>query len=410
MFPVDPNEPRILTWMRNRRVRRTITLTFLWLFLAFVLFRFRDVLLPFGLAFLLAFILDPVVDFLSTKRIARRRFPRAAWIIAIYIIVGGFLAFFGSWAVAQIGRELAGLTQVSKTIVGDVTAMASDFLDTAQRFAEENALPVERDEIEAVVQRNIEQAADSISQNASSLLRVGSNIVGVTLRAVFGSFLVLMLTAFISIDRVRILKFFYSMVPPEYRPAYRTILKGMSTGLAGVVRGQATICLANGILTFIGLWLLDVKLPLILATIATVFSLIPIFGSILSTIPIVTMALTDSFAKGVFALLWIIGIHLVEANFLNPKIMGDAAKIHPVVVVFVLIVGESTAGLMGALFAVPIAAVVITIFKFLHRRALEGPDGAELSRTVEFDLDEVHERVAAATAASASLPPEAPSK
>ena len=64
-------------------------------------------------------------------------------------------------------------------------------------------------------------------------------------------------------------------------------------------------------------------------------------------------------------LAWIIGIHLVEANFLNPKIMGDAAKIHPVLVVFALIAGEHSYGLVGALFAVPVASIIQTIFVVL---------------------------------------------
>ena len=65
-----------------------------------------------------------------------------------------------------------------------------------------------------------------------------------------------------------------------------------------------------------------------------------------------------------FVLAWIIGIHLVEANFLNPKIMGDAAKIHPVLVVFALIAGEHSYGLVGALFAVPVASIIQTIFVY----------------------------------------------
>ena len=75
-------------------------------------------------------------------------------------------------------------------------------------------------------------------------------------------------------------------------------------------------------------------------------SLIPIFGSILSSIPIVAIALVSSghastSSRGVYVLGWIIVIHLIEANFLNPKIMGDAAKIHPVLVVFALIAGRA---------------------------------------------------------------------
>jgi predicted PurR-regulated permease PerM len=67
--------------------------------------------------------------------------------------------------------------------------------------------------------------------------------------------------------------------------------------------------------------------------------------------------------------LWIIGIHLLEANLLNPKIMGDAAKIHPVLVVLALVVGEHYHGLAGALFAVPIMSVFVTVWKAARHRA-----------------------------------------
>ncbi len=112
---------------------------------------------------------------------------------------------------------------------------------------------------------------------------------------------------------------------------------------------------------------------------AGVFSFIPVFGSILSSVPIVAVALTSgphgfSFSTGLGTLGWIVGIHLLEANLLNPKIIGTAAKMHPVVVVFALMVGEETGGLIGALLAVPIASIVQAIFLYFRRRQpLEAP-------------------------------------
>jgi predicted PurR-regulated permease PerM len=98
-------------------------------------------------------------------------------------------------------------------------------------------------------------------------------------------------------------------------------------------------------------------------------SLIPIFGSILSSVPIIAIALISSgtfdLTQGVKMLAWICGIHLLEANVFNPKIMGDAAKIHPVLVVFALIAGEHSYGLVGALFAGPVASMIQTIFASL---------------------------------------------
>jgi len=116
-----------------------------------------------------------------------------------------------------------------------------------------------------------------------------------------------------------------------------------------------------------------VKYPLLLGLLACVMSLVPIFGSVLSSIAIVAIALIASGSfdlfRGLKVLLWIIGIHQLEANFLNPKIMGGAAKIHPVLVVFALIAGEHSYGLVGALFAVPVASIMQTMFKYFRRRS-----------------------------------------
>src|SRR5262249_61403578 len=102
-------------------------------------------------------------------------------------------------------------------------------------------------------------------------------------------------------------------------------------------------------------------------------SFILVCGSILSSVPIVTVALGSgtsglSLSTGLAVLAWIIGIHLLEANLFNPKIIGSAAKIHPVVVVFALMVGETTGGLIGALLAVPIASMGQAMFLFFRGR------------------------------------------
>jgi predicted PurR-regulated permease PerM len=106
----------------------------------------------------------------------------------------------------------------------------------------------------------------------------------------------------------------------------------------------------------------------VLALVATVLSLIPIFGSIISAIPAVALGLTQSVGTAVFVFVWIIGIHQIEANVLNPKIMGDAAKIHPVLVIFSLLVGEHFFHTVGALLAVPCMSIAQSVFTHVRAR------------------------------------------
>jgi len=150
----------------------------------------------------------------------------------------------------------------------------------------------------------------------------------------------------------------------------------MDRGLAGVVRGQLIICGVNAVLSGIGFYLLDLKYWTFLTVIAGVMSIVPIFGSILSTIPAVIVALPDGMHVALLTLAWIVGIHQIEANLLNPKIMGDAARVHPVLVVFALLGGEHIAGIVGALLAVPVLSIAQTLFLYLRERYLGVPRGS----------------------------------
>lgn len=209
--------------------------------------------------------------------------------------------------------------------------------------------------------------------NVARLVEMTRALITGVFKGVFTFFLMLMVAAFITIDADRIRAYFRSLVPPEWAGDAAVLIRRIDRSLAGVVRGQVTICMVNGILTFAGLLLFGVKFAFLLATVATFFALIPIFGTIISSVPIVLMGLAQSWRAGLGMLFWIIGIHALEAYFLNPKIMGTAARIHPVVVVFALIAGERTYGLLGALFGVPVAAVLVACFEFARRKAQPVP-------------------------------------
>ena len=87
----------------------------------------------------------------------------------------------------------------------------------------------------------------------------------------------------------------------------------------------------------------------------------------MSSIPIVLIAATDGIDTGILALVWIVFIHVAEANILNPLIMGSHAQMHPVVIVFALLAGEHSFGAWGALLAVPTMSIIQACFRFyLH--------------------------------------------
>jgi predicted PurR-regulated permease PerM len=219
-----------------------------------------------------------------------------------------------------------------------------------------------------LVREFIRIKAEALKQDLPGRLGKGAvSVAGTLVLSIYMFFLILMLTAFIVMDRKGIAQFFASLPPPRYQSAYRSLITYVDDGLAGVIRGQLVICAVNGLLTYLGMLILGVPYALLLATVAGVLSLIPVFGTIVSSIPIVLIALTDGVDTGVLALAWIVLIHVLEANLLNPLIMGSHARMHPVIIIFALLAGEHSFGIWGALLAVPTASIIQSCFRFyLH--------------------------------------------
>jgi predicted PurR-regulated permease PerM len=389
---------RLLELLADKRVQRGALLVLLWVPALVVLLVVREVLMPFLLAFALAYVITPPVRWLSSRPLpGGRTLPRWASVISLYVVTAGLVWMGGRIFVPQLYKEVQRLGSESSALFEQL----SDDNIAAKTAAlgawiEKNDLPIHIVTVEDEEDAAVDGAAPvnasggvinvDVTGAVQDLIRKGKEFardraleaasqvqgaIAFTVRFVFSSFLVLMLTAFIVADTAKFGALLSTITPVGDRETLRDLARRIDRGLSGVVRGQLTICVINGVLTLIGLLLLKVKFAFLLATVAAVFSLIPIFGSILSTIPIVIVGLSSGPSTAVLAVLWIVGIHALEANFLNPKIMGDAAKIHPVLVVLALVIGEHYYGLTGALFAVPLMSALVTIWKAARQRAMK---------------------------------------
>jgi putative heme transporter len=354
------------------RRKRLVILACLWGAIAAVFLVFRSVVMPFAGAALIAYLVQPLVARITQLRVAGRAVPHWAAILLIYALffVGVYLFLIA--LVPQLYRELA---RISGDGVAFVNSLTPEYLQSLAHRLEGRlgGYGIPAVDLEQLLNDSVARLSVLVRENLGNIVGVSRNIIAAVLTGIFGLFFMLMVAAFFSIDALHIRRYFGTLIPPEYAADARALLERIDRSLAGVVRGQATICVVNGILTAIGLLVFGVKFAFLLATIATLFSLIPIFGTIISSVPIVLIALADGFQKGLAILLWIIGIHALEAYFLNPKIMGQAARIHPVLVAFSLIAGERLYGLVGALFAVPIAALFVACFDFARTKAQPTP-------------------------------------
>jgi len=403
-----------------------------------VLVFFREVLTPFALAVVLAYVLAPVVAGLQRLRVGQRRMPRWVAVVLVYVTLlgalGGAVAFAAPRLVVEITRAAREapeaihalreewLPQVERALRSAAALYGDDeepVTEPTPSPADEDAPPgirvvpnedgsyeirlpadgieivhedddayrvridrrtrAERRDLVAFVADSIRDFFSDTEAYAGTALRGAQTVVRKVVGGVFSFFIMLMLSAYILVTSDRILTFFRRLSRPSRRDRFDDLVARIDRGLAGVVRGQLLIALVNGVLSGIGFWLLDLPYWPVLTLIATVLSIIPIFGAIISSVPAVLVGLQLGVGTAALVLVWIIVIHQIEANLLNPKIMGDAAKVHPVLVVFALLAGEHVFGIVGALLAVPLLSITQSVFLHFREVALGVPKDPKLA-------------------------------
>jgi predicted PurR-regulated permease PerM len=391
----------------------------LWGFLAFcilIVILFRGIVLPFIFGLLIAYLLAPIVRWMQPK------IGRVLAVIVCYLAIFGLLLGFFGLLVPAVAQDVAKLRDTAPVAVEkfnqewlpraerwfydafgnfapepDVEASAEASNDLLLTPLGDGTWRVDLDHVRLSVQERsdgswvigppgeMEPSSDFRDSVRGLLAAQGAELtesIGPLIQAFVAGVadfltklvITFMIAAFVLVDLKRVSRFVRSLIPFEYRTDFEELWQSMDIGLGGVIRGQLLICLVNGVLTFVGLIIFQIKYSFLLAALAGIFSLIPIFGTIISSIPIVVIAMVSSEqgpaigpALGILA--WIAGIHLLEANVLNPKIIGDSAHIHPVIVIFALLAGEHVFGLVGALLAIPAASLVQTVFLHARKRS-----------------------------------------
>lgn len=362
----------------------------LWAIIACTLFLVRSVLLPFLLAALLAYVFQPVIALIDRFTVKGKKLPRIVGVLLIYLFFGGMIFIFCAFFVPRFYNEMLRLAKEASAFVNDIDEQTvTSWGQSLENFFRTYDLPFE---IVSTSQPDaLPQSSTRHSWISIDLFKISHELLNNTLMylksetkhifssaqflfskfisGIFLGMLVLMITGFLLVDVKLVKQFLFKLIAPSDCASFDRLLVRLDKRLSGVVRGQLMICVVNAFLTLIGLLIFNVNYAFILATVAGAFSIVPVFGSTISTIPIVIVALTTSPLTALCALLWIIGIHVIEANILNPKIIGDSAEIHPVLIILSLLVGEHYYGIIGALLAAPISSIFITFFLFLLEKA-----------------------------------------
>jgi predicted PurR-regulated permease PerM len=187
--------------------------------------------------------------------------------------------------------------------------------------------------------------------------------------------LVLIISIYMLLEGKALLDAVRGQVPAQYRGAFVFVTDTLAQVLGGYVRGQLLLALLLGAVVTVGLSLLGTPYALLLGVLAAVLGLVPMFGSALAGVPAVLVALTQPFPTPLWVLIFFVVTVNLRDQVLAPRVAGQSVGLHPLATIFALLAGVQLGGILGALFALPVAGFIWAVLRAL-KPAVEPTPGA----------------------------------
>lgn len=358
----------------DRVVRLIIGLTVL-ILIFLVVKRLSDVLLPFFIALLLAYLLDPVVSFFQFK--LRLKY-RMLSIISTLVVLFGVLTGAVVVLTPLINNEIIKLAEIATQYAQGIN------VDTVLPVVWQNQI---RDYLSQLnfksilADENIVSVINKVAPQLWSFLNGSLNVIMGF--AVF--FIVFLYLIFILVDYKKITDGIIEIIPPKFRTLISGIITDMEAGMNRYFRGQAIVALIVGIMFAVGFSIIGLPLAIIFGLFVGVLNLVPYLQTI-AVIPALLLGLLLSVETGqsfLSVILWLALVFVIVQGtqdlFLVPKIMGKVTGLHPAVILLSLSIWGSLMGLIGLIIALPVTTLIISYYK----RFVLKEDHSEEIRDVE---------------------------
>jgi predicted PurR-regulated permease PerM len=363
--------PREHRWLTALLILSTVAVAFVVMyFVTALLAYFNDVIMIFFLAWLLAFILSPIANGLV------RLFPRLPRALAVVIVYSLLIVLL-----------IAAILLVAQQLYSSISNLITNW-PTGDRLREilqpwQNRLnSLGGSQISLYDQVN--QLMENLKNGASDLAKPLGDIAVASI-GIFGNVLfVFFLSLYMAVDRERIVRFLFRLVPPAYKDEAHLLEHSVSRSFGGFLRGQASMGLMYAIVSMAASMLLGLPYMPVTATASGILQAIPFFGPFISWAPPVLVAVFFKPEATLPVLIIMVVGWFVLMNIIQPRLMAEAVGLHPVVVLGSVLVGSKLAGIPGAIFGIPVAAVVASFFfYYLHQHRDAGSVALRAARRVE---------------------------
>jgi len=300
----------------------------------FFLYLIREVVALLFVAIILASVFDPWVDWLQ-----KYKFPRGISLLMISIVMIALLGLIIVLMLPPVAEQVAQLGKNFPTYYEKLTSGFSSI--TSNDYA-----PTLPDALQTL--------SATLGQTTKSVFATMAGIFG----GVVSFFMVLVITFYLTVEEKMLKKTINFITPVGKKKYIADLIDRMQLKMGMWLRGQLSLMLIVGILTYIFLTILGVKYALLLAFIAGALEIIPFVGPLLSAIPAIIVGFSDSVSKVFLIIIVYVAIQQLENNIIVPKVMQKAVGLNPIIVITAIMIGSRLGGVVGALLAVPVAAAI----------------------------------------------------
>ncbi len=324
----------------------------------YFLYYVRVILLPFVLAILLVYLINPLIE-----KLIEKGQPRLGALIFIFGILIALLSFTVVSILPTIVNELDSLSHNLPT-----------YMEQIQIEADRLNQKYERIKLPPIVTTILDKSSKKFEEVTLKVIEQTSRAILGLLSRLFSLIMAPILAFYLLKDLVDIEELFWSLIPKDNRPGVRNLLTRIDKALFGFFKGQLIVSVLVGILSIIGLRILKIKFYLIIGIFVGIFNIVPYFGPVLGALPAVIIAGLSSTKSALLVSLLFLIIQQVEGSLLSPKIMSEEVGLHPVIVIFALLAGGELLGIIGMLLAVPVAAIIKEILYYTFYEVLISVD------------------------------------
>jgi predicted PurR-regulated permease PerM len=318
--------------------------------LVYFIYTYREkiarVLSPFFITVLLVYIVKPLSDRLTAKKI-----QVGISILLVYLFMLALLAAISIYLVPELA---ANIRELMETLPEFISSYESIFTDLLSVINSSNWSEQVKSAVFEQIAKIVGQARDFLVR----LLENGLQLIVDMARIIVDLTIALVLTYYTIKDGERFKEAALRLLPRRWRNGMTETCKEISRVLAGFIQGQLMIAFIVGILESIGLMIVGMRYPLVLGMLGGLANIIPYFGPYIGAIPAVAIALTISPMKAVWTVVVFLAVQQIDNNFISPKMIESRLGLHPVATIFAVLAGGEFFGIAGMLLAVPVTAIL----------------------------------------------------